>query len=66
MALRNPVGKVVIYVDSPDIDADLKQTEALGGKTIHPKSEIANMGWFGIFEDPTGNQIALYTSMNPE
>ena len=62
----NPVGKVVIYVDSADIDADLKLAESLGGKIVLPKSEIPNTGWFGIFEDPTGNQIALYTSMNPE
>ncbi len=39
----NPVGKVMIYVDSPDVDADLKQAEALGGKTIVPKSEIPNL-----------------------
>ncbi|MBT3338466.1 MAG: VOC family protein [Anaerolineae bacterium] len=62
---ENPVGKVLIYVDSADIDADLKEAEALGGKIIMPKSEIPETGWFGIFEDPTGNHIALYTSMNP-
>jgi len=44
----------------------LKLAESLGGKIVLPKSEIPNTGWFGIFEDPTGNQIALYTSMNPE
>ena len=62
----NPIGKVLIYVDSADIDADLKKAEVLGGKIVFPKSEIPNTGWFGIFEDPTGNHIALYTSMNPK
>ncbi len=63
---ENLIGKVLIYVDSADIDADLKKAEELGGKIIMPKSEIPETGWFGIFEDPTGNHIALYTSMNPE
>lgn len=59
-------GDVLIYVDSADIEADLKQVEKLGGKVVRPKSEIPGVGWFGIFKDPTGNMIALYTSKNPE
>lgn len=59
-------GEVLIYVGSDDIEADLKQAEALGGTTIMEKSEIPNTGWFGMFKDPTGNTIGLYTSMNPE
>jgi predicted enzyme related to lactoylglutathione lyase len=59
-------GDILIYVDSADIEADLKNTEAFGGRTIIPKSEIPGVGWFGIFTDPTGNRIALYTSKDPE
>jgi len=59
-------GEVLIYVDSADIEADLKQVEALGGKIVSPKMEIPGVGWFGIFLDLTGNKIALYTSKNPE
>jgi len=33
---------------------------------VFPKSEIPETGWYGMFKDPTGNIIALYTSMNPE
>lgn len=61
-----PAGQVLIYINSDDIEADLKKAEALGGKLLFPKTEIPNTGWFGIFEDPTGNRIALYSSMNPE
>ena len=60
------VGEVLIYVDSADIEADLKNAEAFGGKVIVPKSNISGVGWFGIFADPTGNRIALYTSKDPE
>jgi uncharacterized protein len=57
-------GEVLIYVSTDDIDATLAKVESLGGKTLQPKTEIPNTGWFGIFADPTGNRIALYTSMH--
>ncbi len=59
-------GDVLIFVDSEDIEADLKKVEKLGGKVFRPKSEIPGIGWFGVFMDPTGNKIALYTSKNPD
>jgi len=62
---ENPAGQVLVYIASEDIEADLKKVEKLGGKVIHPKAEIPKMGWYGVFQDPTGNVLALYTSMNP-
>ncbi|MFH2104273.1 MAG: VOC family protein [Chloroflexota bacterium] len=56
----------MIYIDSDDIEADLERVTPLGGQVIQPKTEIPNTGWFGVFKDPTGNTIALYTSKNPE
>jgi predicted enzyme related to lactoylglutathione lyase len=61
----NPAGQVLIYIDSDDIDADLKNVQKLGGKVLTQKTEIPGMGWFGVFIDPTGNVLGLYTSMNP-
>ena len=61
-----PAGKVLVYIDSDDIEADLKRVEELGGKVIHPKAEIPQTGWYAFFQDPTGNVLGLYTSMNPE
>ena len=63
---HNPVGQVMVYIDSDDIEADLKKVEELGGTVVTPKTEIPGTGWFGQFRDPTGNVLALYTSMNPE
>jgi hypothetical protein len=60
------VGDVLIYIDSDDIEADLKKAEKLGAKVLVPKSEIAETGWFAVFTDPTGNMIALYTDLHPE
>ena len=58
-------GQVLVYIASDDIDADLKSVVEMGGKVIFPKDEIPQMGWFALFQDPTGNVLGLYTSMNP-
>jgi predicted enzyme related to lactoylglutathione lyase len=59
-------GEVLIYVNSEDIETDLKKAKSLGATILREKSEIPQTGWFGVFKDPTGNMIALYTSMNPD
>ncbi len=56
-------GQVLVSVSTDDIDASLAKAESLGGKTVMPKTEIPTVGWFGIFTDPTGNQIALFTEI---
>ncbi len=62
----NPVGTVIVYVGTDDIDASLAKAESLGAKIIMPKTEIPETGWFGLFSDPTGNVIGLYTSLPKE
>lgn len=62
---ENPAGQVLVYIASDDIEADLKKVEKLGGKVLHQKTEIPQTGWYGVFQDPTGNVLAVYTSMNP-
>jgi hypothetical protein len=58
------VGDVLVYISSDDIEADLRRVAELGGQVVRPKMEIPGTGWFGIFKDPTGNTLALYTSMD--
>ncbi|MGD0879331.1 MAG: VOC family protein [Anaerolineales bacterium] len=57
-------GNVLIHVDSDDIEADLVRIKKLGGTVVKEKTEIPKIGWFALFKDPTGNTLALYTSMN--
>ncbi len=59
-------GEVLIYIDSDDIEADLEKAVALGGTLVKEKAEIPNVGWFGVFKDPTGNSIALYTDIHSQ
>jgi len=58
-------GQVLVYIDSDDIPADLKKAKSLGATVVEEKHEIPGQGWFGLFKDPTGNLVALYTSAHP-
>lgn len=66
VSAENPAGRVLVYIDSDDIDMDLEKVVQLGGTVLHEKTEIPGMGWYGIFKDPTGNVLALYKGMNPD
>lgn len=59
----NPAGTVVVYVGTDDIEASLAKAEALGARVLVTKTEIPGTGWFGMFSDPTGNPVGLYTAM---
>ncbi len=56
-------GEVMISVNSEDIASDLQKAAALGGSLVCEKTEIPGIGWYGIFKDPTGNSITLYTQL---
>jgi predicted enzyme related to lactoylglutathione lyase len=55
----NPAGRVVVYVQTDDLAASLKQVEDLGGKLLLDKTEMPGTGWIAIFEDPAGNAVGL-------
>lgn len=61
----NKTDRMMIYVNSDDIDADLKKVESLGGKKVTDKTEIPGQGWFAVITDPEGNTLALYTYAAP-
>ncbi|MCL4530813.1 MAG: VOC family protein [Chloroflexi bacterium] len=58
-------GEVLIHINSDDVEADLKKAKSLGATIVREKTEIPNTGWWGVFKDPTGNQIALFTVLKP-
>lgn len=55
--------KLLVYIGTDDIDASLASIEAHGGKTVLPNTEIPHIGWFAIFTDPTGNDVALFKAL---
>lgn len=54
-----PAG-ILDYILSEDIDGTLKKIQSSGGAVVMPKAEIPGMGWFAVFQDPTGITMALY------
>lgn len=66
MNLSTKPGDILLHIESEDIEADLAKIEERGGKTVLPKTDIPGIGWFAVFEDLTGNHVALFTSNGEE
>lgn len=49
-----------IHVDS--IEATLPKVSELGGSVVEGKSEVPGQGWYAVFRDPEGNELALWES----
>jgi predicted enzyme related to lactoylglutathione lyase len=58
---QNPVGTVTVYIETDDVTASLNEVEKAGGTIIMKETEIPNTGKFGMFRDPQGNMLGLYT-----
>lgn len=58
-----PAG-VLDYILSRDIDGTVKKIQSSGGAIVMPKQEIPGMGYFAVFQDPTGITLALYEPMS--
>ena len=54
-----PAG-VLDYILSENIDGTLRKIASSGGAIVMPKQEIPGMGYFAVFQDPTGITLALY------
>lgn len=59
ISAENPAGTVLLYISTDDLDASVAKIEAAGGQVIMPKYEIPMVGWMAIFQDPSGNNLAL-------
>ncbi len=53
-----PAPILTISVDS--MDEYIKKIEAAGGKSMSPKGEVPNMGYFAYIKDTEGNVIGLW------
>jgi predicted enzyme related to lactoylglutathione lyase len=52
----------VNYFSVVNIDQSLTKATSLGGNVIKGKTEIPNMGYFAILQDPDNNTFALFQS----
>jgi len=58
---RTPDERTRVYIMVDSIADTLKEITENGGKVLTPRTDIApNMGAFGAFMDPVGNEFGLY------
>jgi uncharacterized protein len=60
-----PAGTILVYIDTDDIQASLRQVEKLGGTVVTQPQAIPDVGLFAIFKDLTGNMLALLEEHRP-
>jgi predicted enzyme related to lactoylglutathione lyase len=53
------------YVLVDDLRAATDKAKSLGGKVMKDITEVPDMGWFSIIEDPTGSILGLWKA-NPK
>lgn len=51
------------YVLVESVADYLAKASGLGAKVVVDKTEIPNMGWFGVLLDPQGNPLGLFEMM---
>lgn len=48
------------YVGVDDIQAATKKAKSLGAKVMKDVTEVENMGWLSIIQDPVGAMLGLW------
>ncbi len=56
---ENPVGNVLLYINTPDLKDSLEKIKANGGTVVMESYAIPTVGTMATFKDPTGNLLAL-------
>ena len=54
-----PAGRILVYIETDDIEESFAKIEANGGQRLQPPMEIPGVGAIATFSDPTGNLMAL-------
>jgi predicted enzyme related to lactoylglutathione lyase len=58
---QGPSARVLVYFAVEDITATLEQIKSLGGQEFEAKMSIGEHGFIGIFADPAGNTVGLWS-----
>jgi predicted enzyme related to lactoylglutathione lyase len=48
------------YVTVPRLDETVARAQKLGATVIAPRTEIKDIGWFAVLEDPSGARIGVF------
>ena len=55
----NPAGRILVYINTPDLEETLKKIKQAGGTIILEGYDIPGVGRMATFKDPSGNLVAL-------
>jgi predicted enzyme related to lactoylglutathione lyase/uncharacterized protein YciI len=58
-------GGGLFYIYTDDVAAKLREVAAAGGKIVLAAFGVPGYGWVGLFEDPQGNKVGLFSGKNP-
>jgi len=51
------------YIQVDSVDAAIQRVSELGGSVVEPRTEVPGQGWYGVFRDPEGNELAVWESL---
>jgi uncharacterized protein len=60
---ENAPGQLRTYVHVDSVEASLQKVTELGGTIVEARAEVPGQGWYGVFRDTEGNEIALWESL---
>ncbi len=57
--------RVRAYIEVTSIEETLSKVTERGGTVVADKAEVSGMGWFAVFTDTEGNEMAVWESLPP-
>jgi predicted enzyme related to lactoylglutathione lyase len=48
------------YIKVPELDQTVARAQKLGATVIAPRTEIKDVGWFAVLQDPSGARIGVF------
>ena len=62
MPQQEPGGRSgwLAYVSVPKLDETVARAQRLGASVVAPRTEIKDVGWFAILQDPSGARIGVF------
>jgi len=62
MPQQEPGGRSawLAYVSVPKLDETVARAQKLGASVVAPRTEIKDVGWFAVLQDPSGARIGVF------
>jgi predicted enzyme related to lactoylglutathione lyase len=48
------------YIKVPKLDETVVRAQKLGASVVAPRTEIKDVGWFAVLQDPSGARIGVF------